>query len=75
MLGTFLITLAVLVAFMFALGLGTMLGRRRRECSCKAAARIMAAKKSEEKLLTIELPGISEPPRETHDGDVEENVG
>ncbi|NLE39282.1 MAG: hypothetical protein GX621_14760 [Pirellulaceae bacterium] len=72
MFEVFLVTLAALTVFMLALGLGAMLGRRKRECSCRTAARIMATKKSETKLLTIEWPGKSEPPRETRDGDVAE---
>jgi len=42
MFWTFLATFVILIAFMFALALGTLLGRRKRECSCKTAARIMA---------------------------------
>ena len=44
MFWTFLTTFVVLAVFMLVLGLGMMLGRRKRECSCKMAARIMAAK-------------------------------
>ena len=46
MFWTFLATFVVLAAFMLILALGTILGRRKRECSCKLAARIMTAKTS-----------------------------
>lgn len=47
-LWTFLATFIALALFMFVLALGILLGRRKTrkpECSCKAAARVMAAAK------------------------------
>jgi hypothetical protein len=49
MFWTFLATFVVLAAFMLILALGTIVGRRKRECSCKLAAQIMMAKTSSDR--------------------------
>jgi hypothetical protein len=42
MFWTFLATFVVFAVFMLALGLNVLVGRRKRECSCGAAKRMMA---------------------------------
>jgi hypothetical protein len=49
MFWTFLATFVVLVAFMLTLALGTIVGRRKRECSCELAAQIVTAKTSSDR--------------------------
>ena len=49
MFWTFLATFVVLAAFMLILALRTIVGRRKRECSCELAARIMTAKTSSDR--------------------------
>lgn len=40
----FITSLVAFAIFMLVLALGMMLGRRKTQCSCKTAARVMAAK-------------------------------